>query len=154
EILESSLEGRLLRLKLNRPSKRNALSAQLCRELVSALEHAERDTKIGAVLLSGNGKHFCAGMDLSEIGSVATAEINRIQEQLFTIGARLGKPLVAAVEGAALGGGMGLVGNCHIVVAHPDSTFGLTEMRLGLWPFLVFRVLSSGMGERRTVELS
>jgi enoyl-CoA hydratase/carnithine racemase len=154
EILESSRQGRLLRLALNRPEKRNALSAQLCRELVHALETAERDQHIGAVLLTGNGKHFCAGMDLSEVGTLANEEINSGQEQLFTIGARLGKPLIAAVQGAALGGGMGLVANCHVVVAGEDATFGLTEIRLGLWPFLVFRVLSAGLGERRAVELS
>lgn len=154
EILESSRQGRLLRLVLNRPEKRNALSAQLCRELVHALETAERDPHIGGVLLTGNGKHFCAGMDLSEVGTLSNVEINAGQEQLFTIGARLGKPLIAAVQGAALGGGMGLVANCHVVVASEDATFGLTEIRLGLWPFLVFRVLSVGLGERRAVELS
>jgi enoyl-CoA hydratase/carnithine racemase len=154
EILESSRQGRLLRLALNRPEKRNALSAQLCRELVHTLESAERDPRIGAVLLTGNGKHFCAGMDLSEVGTLANEEIHSVQEQLFTIGARLGKPLIAAVQGAALGGGMGLVANCHVVVAGEDATFGLTEIRLGLWPFLVFRVLAAGLGERRAVELS
>jgi enoyl-CoA hydratase/carnithine racemase len=154
DILESSRQGRLLRLALNRPEKRNALSAQLCRELVHTLETAERDAHIGAVLLTGNGKHFCAGMDLSEVGTLDNAEINSGQEQLFTIGARLGKPLIAAVHGAALGGGMGLVANCHVVFAAEDATFGLTEIRLGLWPFLVFRVLSTGLGERRTIELS
>jgi enoyl-CoA hydratase/carnithine racemase len=154
EILESSRHGRLLRLALNRPEKRNALNAQLCRALVHALETAERDPQIGAVLLTATGKHFCAGMDLSEVGTLASDEINASQEQLFTIGARLGKPLIGAVQGAALGGGMGLVANCHVVVASEDATFGLTEIRLGLWPFLVFRVLSMGLGERRAIELS
>jgi enoyl-CoA hydratase/carnithine racemase len=154
EILESSREGRLLRLAMNRPEKRNALSAQLCRELVETLETAERDPHIGAILLTGNGKHFCAGMDLSEVGTLANEEINSVQEQLFTIGARLAKPLIGAVHGASLGGGMGLVANCHVVIASEDATFGLTEIRLGLWPFLVFRVLSLGLGERRATELS
>ncbi|HEV3333246.1 MAG TPA: enoyl-CoA hydratase-related protein [Bryobacteraceae bacterium] len=154
EILESSRQGRLLRLALNRPEKRNALSAQLCRELVHTLESAQSDPQIGAVLLTGNGKHFCAGMDLSEVGTLANNEINTGQEQLFTIGSRLSKPLIAAVHGAALGGGMGLVANCHVVAASEEATFGLTEIRLGLWPFLVFRALSAGLGERRTVELS
>jgi enoyl-CoA hydratase/carnithine racemase len=153
-ILETSRHGRLLRLALNRPDKRNALNAQLCREVVQAVEEAEREPSIGAVLIAGNGPHFCAGMDLTEVSSDTAAEINLVQEQLFTVGARLSKPLVASVRGAALGGGMGLVGNCHIVVAHPEATFGLTEIRVGLWPFLVFRVLSMGLGERRMIELS
>ena len=154
DLLEANREGRLLCLVLNRPEKRNALNAQLCRDLALALEHADRDPAVGAILLSGNGKHFCAGMDLSEVSAQSTSAINAAQEQLFTVGARIGKPLVGAVQGAALGGGMGLAANCHIVVAREDAIFGLTEIRVGLWPFLVFRTLSTGLGERRTVELS
>jgi enoyl-CoA hydratase/carnithine racemase len=67
---------------------------------------------------------------------------------------RLEKPLIAAIQGAALGGGTGLVANCHVTVSSAEATFGLTEIRLGLWPFLVFRAVSNALGERRTVELS
>ncbi|PWU12657.1 MAG: enoyl-CoA hydratase/isomerase family protein [Terriglobia bacterium] len=153
-LVESRREGRLLCLALNRPEKRNALNAALCRELVLALEHADRDPGVGAVLLTAIGKHFCAGMDLSEVSTATTTEITSAQEQLFTMGARLGRPLIGAVQGAALGGGMGLVANCHVVLAHPEASFGLTEIRVGLWPFLVFRALSTALGERRTTELS
>ncbi|HEX8985485.1 MAG TPA: enoyl-CoA hydratase/isomerase family protein [Bryobacteraceae bacterium] len=154
EILQSHRYGRVLRLTLNRPEKRNALSAELCRELVRAIEEAERDPAVGAILLAANGKAFCAGMDLSELGVVATPEIDRAQEQLFTLGARVTKPVVAAIAGPALGGGTGLAVNCHIVIASEGATFGLTEIRLGLWPFLVFRAVTAALGERRAVELS
>jgi len=146
--------GRLLRLAMNRPGKRNALNLELCRALVEALEAADRDPAVGAILLTGNGKSFCAGMDLHEIADADTGAISQVHEQLFTIGARLGKPLIAAVQGASLAGGTGLVANCHIVIAAGDATFGLTEIRLGLWPFLVFRALTAAVGERRTVELA
>ena len=152
--LEIHREGRLLCIALNRPEKRNALNAQLCRGLVQAIEAADRDPGIGAILLSGNGKCFCAGMDLHEIAEADTDEITDVHEQLFTIGARLGKPLVAAVQNAALAGGTGLVANCHIVIARMDAAFGLTEIRLGLWPFMVFRSVTAAIGERRTVELA
>jgi enoyl-CoA hydratase/carnithine racemase len=154
DILETSREGRVLRVALNRPEKRNALNAELCRALVETLESAFADREVGAILLCGNGKHFCAGMDLSEVSATTADAISDAQERLFTIGSRAEKPIVAAVEGASLGGGMGLVGNCHIVVAHPEATFGLTEIRVGLWPFLVYRALSAGMGERRVLELA
>ena len=62
--------------------------------------------------------------------------------------------LIAAIHGAAVGGGTGLAANCHIVVASENATFGLTEIRLGLWPFLVYRAVALGLGERRTVELA
>jgi enoyl-CoA hydratase/carnithine racemase len=154
-ILESVRQGRVLHLTLNRPEKRNALDAALCRAIVEAVDQASRDRSIGAILLTAKGKSFCAGMDLAEIAAGADSpQITAMHEQLFTMIARLEKPLVAAVNGAALGGGTGLVANCHIVVASSDATFGLTEIRLGLWPFLVFRAVSSALGERRTVELA
>lgn len=154
DILHLVFEGRLLRLTLNRPEKRNALDSELCRALVHTLERADVDPRVGAILLVANGKSFCAGMDLNEVALGNTGDLNRLHEQLFTIGARLSKPLVAAVHGAALGGGTGLVANCHIVIAAEDSVFGLTEIRLGLWPFLVFRAVAGALGERRTIELA
>lgn len=154
DILETSREGRILRVTLNRPEKRNALNAELCRVVVASLENAFASPEVGAILLRANGKHFCAGMDLSEVSAATADSISNAQERLFTVGAWAEKPIVAAVEGAALGGGMGLVGNCHIVVAHPEASFGLTEIRVGLWPFLVYRALSAGLGERRVLELA
>ena len=161
DTLHTVSDGRLLRVALNRPDKRNALNLELCRALVEALEAADRDPGVGAILLTGNGKAFCAGMDLHEIAgagsdtdNVDTAAISQVHEQLFTIGARLGKPLIAAVHGAALAGGTGLVANCHIAIASQDATFGLTEIRLGLWPFLIFRAVAVAVGERRTIELA
>ena len=152
--LESVRHGRVLRLSLNRPEKRNALNSDFGGELVDALEAAGSDPAIGAILLTANGKSFCAGMDLDEVAHNSTADLNVLHERLFTIGARLTTPLIAAVQGAALGGGTGLVANCHIVIAAPDATFGLTEIRLGLWPFLVYRAVAAALGERRTLEMS
>ena len=144
-----------MRLTLNRPEKRNALDAALCRALVDALDAADADPAIGAILLTANGKVFCAGMDLAEIEEGGdTDEIDALHEQLFTAGARLSKPLIAGVHGAALGGGTGLVANCHVVVASHEASFGLTEIRLGLWPFLVYRAVEAALGARRTLELS
>jgi enoyl-CoA hydratase/carnithine racemase len=154
DILQIVRQGRVLRLFLNRPDKRNALSGELCRTLVDAIEEAGRDPGIGAILLAGRGKAFCAGMDLGELVPGNSQEITEAHERLFTVGSRLGKPLIAAVAGAALGGGTGLVANCHIVIAAEGATFGLTEIRLGLWPFLVYRAVAMALGDRRTLELA
>ncbi len=154
DILEIRLDGRVLRVAMNRPEKRNALNAELCAALVRTLEEADGDAAVGAILLTGNGKSFSAGMDLSEIGPAPSEELNVIHERLFTIGARMTTPVVGAINGAALGGGAGLVANCHIVVAAREATFGLTEIRLGLWPFLVYRALTGTLGDRRTAELA
>jgi enoyl-CoA hydratase/carnithine racemase len=154
DLIETDRQGRLLRITLNRPDKRNALNIELCRQLVVALERAAADAHVGAVLLTAKGKAFCAGMDLTEVLAADTAEIHRVQEQLFTIGVRSTIPVVAAVHGAALAGGTGLVANCHVVVAAEDALFGLTEVRIGLWPFLIFRPVAAAVGERRAVELA
>src|SRR5205823_4845415 len=147
-MLQGSREGRVLRLTLNRPEKRNALNGALCRELVSAIAEGDRDPGVGAILLSGAGKSFCAGMDLDEMLTPAEAELGEAHEQLFTIGRRVTTPIIAAVHGAALAGGTGLAANAHIVIASDDATFGLTEIRIGLWPFLIFRAVVESIGER------
>jgi enoyl-CoA hydratase/carnithine racemase len=153
-VLQKVQDGRVLRLTLDRPEKRNAINAELCTAIVEAVEAAVQDHSVGAILLAGNGKAFCAGMDLDEVAGGVSPETNSLQEQLFTLGARSCKPLIGAVAGAALGGGTGLVANCHIVIAEPGATFGLTEVRLGIWPFLIHRAMDIALGERRTLELA
>jgi enoyl-CoA hydratase/carnithine racemase len=154
DALHVETRGRVLWLALNRPDKRNALTSELCRDLVDAVHHGNRDTGIGAIVLTGNGPAFCAGMDLKEVAHLDPKSLSNVHEQLFTMGARVGKPLVAAVNGAALGGGLGLAANCHVLLASEGSKFGLTEIRLGLWPFLVYQAVARALGERRTVELA
>lgn len=154
QTLEISQDRRVLRIALNRPDQHNALSAELCRDLLDTINGADRDQSVGAIVLTGNGQSFSAGMDLKELGTISTETINNVHEQLFTLSMRLGTPLIAAVNGLALGGGTGLVANCHIAIASARAKFGLTEIRLGLWPFLVFRALQVATGERRAVELA
>jgi enoyl-CoA hydratase/carnithine racemase len=147
-------DSRVLRLTLNRPEKRNALNVALCQELIAAIEKADTDPAVGAILLTGNGKAFCAGMDLSEALQPDRTEMDEVHEKLFTIGYRLRKPIVAGVHGAALAGGTGLAANAHILVAGDDAQFGLTEIRIGLWPILIFRAMKAAVGERRATELA
>jgi len=144
-----SREGRLLRLTLARAEKRNALNAELCQAIVEACE--TNDPSVGAVLLDAEGKVFCAGMDLTEVRTVDPAEWH---ERLFTLGARMTKPLVVAVSGPALAGGLGLVANAHVAICAQGSSFGLTEVRIGLWPFVVYRSVVDAVGHRRALELS
>jgi enoyl-CoA hydratase/carnithine racemase len=154
EILQITQLGRIVRIALNRPESHNALNSDLCRELVEAINRANRDPHVGAIVLTGIGDSFCAGMDLKELGNVSLETINNVHEQLFTLSMRLGTPLVAAVNGLALGGGTGLVANAHIAIASDRAKFGLTEIKLGLWPFLVFRCVQTAVGERRAIELA
>lgn len=154
ESLEISREARILRVTLARPEKRNALSTAMCGEIVDACENAEADSSIGAILIDSKGDVFCAGMDLDEVLEPDAADRTAIHERLFTLGARLTKPLIAAVRGPALGGGAGLAATAHIAIAAQGSTFGLTEIRIGMWPYVIFRAVVQAIGERRAVELS
>jgi enoyl-CoA hydratase/carnithine racemase len=152
--LQVRRQGRLLRLTLNRPEKRNALNAATCAALVQALEQANEASETGAVLLDAAGDVFCAGMDLDEASSPDAAELTDVHGRLFTFASWMRQPVVAAVQGPALGGGVGIVANAHIALAAQGATFGLTEIRLGMWPFVIFRSVSAAVGERRAVELS
>ena len=119
-------EGRVQTITLNRPEKRNALSLDLCQELVHAFDNGDHSGSVGAIVLTANGPAFCAGMDLTEAVQIDQNQLARIHDRLFTLVHRLRTPIVAAVHGAALAGGTGLAANSHIVVAKPDATFGLT----------------------------
>jgi enoyl-CoA hydratase/carnithine racemase len=154
KLIELSQEWRVLRITLNRPEKRNALNLELCHQLVDAFEKADADASVGAIVVNANGPAFCGGMDLKETIDVDQVELAGIHERLFTTIHRIRTPVIAAVHGAALAGGTGLVANAHIVIAKQDARFGLTEVRIGLWPVLIFRSVEHAMGERRTVELS
>ncbi len=149
-----SREGRVLRLTLNRPEKRNALRMEDCRQLMTRLNEAELDDAIGAILIDAAGPDFCSGMDLSESLHQDAPEQAAIHDELFTVGARITKPILAAVQGRALASGLGLVANAHVVVAAEDARFGLVEIRVGLWPYIVFRSVANAIGERRALELS
>jgi enoyl-CoA hydratase/carnithine racemase len=153
-LIETAKQGRVLRVTLNRPEKRNALNLELCTELVNTLDSADVDRTVGAIVLHANGPAFCAGMDLKETLEVDQVQLAAIHERLFTTIHRVRKPIIAAVHGAALAGGTGLTANAHIVIAKQDARFGLTEIRIGLWPVLIFRSVEHAMGEQRTVELS
>ncbi len=145
---------RILRLTLNRPEKRNALTSGMCQAIVDAVESAQADDDVATVLLMANGHVFCAGMDLDEASDLEVGKLDQVHESLFTLGITSRKPIVVSVNGAALGGGLGLVAQGHVVTASSGAVFGLPEIRIGLWPFLIYRAVENAIGARRTLELS
>mgnify|MGYP002778342950 CR=1 FL=1 len=153
-VLEISQQDRVLRLTLNRPDKRHALSHELSSALVAAFARAASEPAVGAILLDATGPAFCAGMDLEDASSASAVERTAIHEQLFTLRTTLRKPLIAAVNGPALGGGLGLAAQAHIVIAAQGATFGLPEIRLAMWPFFIWRSVTAALGERRTLEMA
>jgi enoyl-CoA hydratase/carnithine racemase len=142
-------EGRTLRLTLNRPAKRNALNIALSGAIVEAVNKAQTDTSVSAILLDARGNVFCAGMDLDDTSGASDAH-----GALFSMGSRSVKPIVMAVNGPALGGGVGLVANGHIVIAAHGVNMGLTEIRIGLWPYFIWPAVVRAIGERRAIAAS
>jgi len=152
--LRSVREGRLQRLTLDRASRRNALDSSACHELVSALRSANEDPLVDLVLIDAEGKSFCSGMDLAEALEPDAARRTQIHTELFTAGYWMRKPLIASVQGGVVAGGVGLVANAHVVIAETTAWFSLPEVRIGMWPYVIWRALVDAMGERRARELT
>jgi len=135
-------DGRLRRITLAAPEKRNLLDAALCQDLLGKFREAAADDAAGAILLDAEGPVFCSGID-AEVGA-----------DLLNLGQRITKPIVAAVKGVALSGGVGLLASAHVVLAAQGSSFGLTDIREGIWNEALYRAVAGAIGERRARELS
>ena len=150
----TSRENKIQRITINRPDKRNALSIELCHDLLNAFREAEVDPAVNVVLLDAAGPSFSAGMDLGEIAEPDFVRLADVHEELLTIGFRYSKPIVAAVQGAVFGGAVALVANAHVVVAAEETKFCCTEIHIALWPYVAFRAIEAAVGERRAMELA
>ncbi|HEY5719605.1 MAG TPA: enoyl-CoA hydratase/isomerase family protein [Gammaproteobacteria bacterium] len=142
------------RLTLNRPAVHNAFDDDLIARLTAALRALEADPACRAVVLQSSGRSFSAGADLNWMRRVAgystaenRADAQRLAEMLRTLN-RLNKPTLALVQGAAFGGGVGLVACCDIVLAVPEAKFALTEVRLGIIPAVISPYVVAAIGER------
>jgi enoyl-CoA hydratase len=129
--------GRVARLTLNRPARLNALSSDLVQLLRVWLAELGGDREVGAVVVAGEGRAFCAGADLSELagyGPVAFGRYIRELEGVCRQLEQLPQPTIAAVHGVAFGGGCELALACDVRVAERPARFGLPEIKLGLLP--------------------
>ena len=146
-------DGALAHVTLNRPEKRNAISATMIAEMMAALKDVEAGGERVAII-TGAGKAFCAGMDLDALKALATqSPEENLADARRTAGffRRLWsfpKPLIAAVNGAALAGGCGIATLCDFTLAAPEAKFGYTEVRVGFMPALVSMFLERQVGEK------
>ncbi|HZP29605.1 MAG TPA: enoyl-CoA hydratase-related protein [Acidimicrobiia bacterium] len=132
-ILERERRGRTEILTLNRPEARNAMSPELSLALDQAFDELDGDADVLAVVLTGNGPVFCAGADLKVVASGNAAGINAPVGGFGGLAWRdFSKPVIAAVNGAAVAGGFELVLSCDLVVAAEHAVFGLPEVKRGL----------------------
>ncbi|RZI94301.1 MAG: enoyl-CoA hydratase, partial [Rubrivivax sp.] len=134
DLLKVSRAGAVLHLRLNRPAKRNAISDELITQIHTALLNLPTD--VAAVLISGEGAHFCAGLDLSALvqRDVGGAVLHSRSWHVAFDALQYGRvPVVAALHGAVVGGGLELASACHIRVADDSAYFGLPEGQRGLF---------------------
>jgi len=144
-------------LTMNRPEKRNALNSELTRALFDALRAADADEAVGAVVLTGAGPGFCAGADLAEFKGLkdpaAADERAELTMNLHLVFSRISKPIVTAVNGAAMGGGAGLAIAGDLAVMAEGAKLGYPEVRHGIVAAIVMANLVRQVGRKAAFEL-
>lgn len=143
-------------LTINREARRNAISQDLMNEISTRLAAIETDPAIGAVCFTGAGeKAFCSGADLVSTlgGGDVKAGLKNFASLLKQM-ARMGKPLVARVNGPCLAGGLGFMLSCDIVLARDDAYFSAPEVNVGIFPMMVGALLYRHLGRKKAVEMA
>lgn len=151
-------QDNIVTLTLNRPGKRNALSLDIIRALHTALDDVEKIDDMRVFLLAGEGRAFCAGMDLCGVidDPKAMREMLRLLSQAMKRIRLLPVPTIACVQGAAIGGGCGLMVVCDFAFTHPESKVGYPEVDLGVCPAVVasWLIKKIGAGKARAMLLA
>lgn len=153
-------DGVIARITLNAPKQRNALTYTMVQALIAALRRADADVAVRAILLSAAGDNFSAGGNLREFAAEIDEsamkhwESGALWEELFSLVPQMKKPVIGAVQGYALAGGCGLAALCDLAVAAEDAKFGMTEIRIGLFPLLVLPALLRAVGQKKALELA
>lgn len=159
-VLLAARERGVLTLTLNRPDKRNALSAELIGALHAAVAEADLDPGVRVLVLRGAGRDFCAGLDLADLlasadRSVAENEAEALRlGELFLALRRIPKPVIGAVQGHAVAGGCGLATACDLVLASRDARLGYPEIQRGFVPAMVLTLLRRLVGEKAAFDLA
>jgi enoyl-CoA hydratase len=158
ETLLTSLENNILTITINRPDKLNALNKQVMHDLEQVIEQVYKDDEVRSVIITGAGqKGFVAGADISEFVGLTVDEGKTLAEKgqkIFSKIENSPKPVVAAVNGFALGGGCELAMSCHFRIASENAKFGQPEVNLGLIPgYGGTQRLVQLIGKGRAIEL-
>ena len=157
--IEYRFTSGIARITLNRPERRNALDQELLTELRDALRASAADESVRVILLSGAGKDFCSGMDLRMFADDASCDGAKFQAEARNMAGLLldmrhhPRPIVAAVQGRALGGGCGIATSADIVLAAEGAHFGYPEIAIGFVPAVVMGILRRSVSEKRAFEL-
>ncbi len=143
-------------IQINRPEVNNKLSIACMKELKKELEHASQGDTCRAVVLYGNSEWFCAGGDLGDYRRKSIQEIKEFGDAFISLHLTMqscSRPIIAAVEGKAYGGGCSLVEACDLAVASEDAEFAVPEMRNGLAPAMGFSGLFANLGKKQAMAM-
>ncbi len=140
--LSQEMAGGVLWLTLNRPDRKNALNWEMLSGLINAIEGASADDSIRTIVITGGvGESFCSGVDLSKMGGgddfLEAHNSRGGLVRLFRAMWECPRPIVAEVDGYALAGGFGLASACDIIISSDQAHFGLPEVGVGVWPFII-----------------
>ncbi|WP_433503034.1 enoyl-CoA hydratase/isomerase family protein [Pseudonocardia halophobica] len=149
----------VVRLRFDNPARRNPLSFALVEDLVERFARLDADPEVRAVILTGTGPAFCVGGDQADFAKALGKPMSELLEsyppvELFRLARSLRTPLIAAVNGTAMGGGMGLTCMAHFAIAADHATFGIPEIKLGIFPLTILPLVRPVLGDRRTMELA
>jgi enoyl-CoA hydratase/carnithine racemase len=145
-------------ITLSNPARRNAIGPRMVTELLWALEDARAASEVRAVVLTGDGEAFCSGGDFAEMRAVDGSAGGTLPPKgdfadvLYAL-CTSDKPVVAKVNGHALGGGLGLVAASTFAIASTEAKFGTPEIRMGIFPMIIMAVLSRHVPRRRLLEM-
>ncbi len=152
-----AVDGHIATVTLNRPDQRNPLSATMLSDLAAAFRWCQQEPEVRVVVLTGAGRVFCAGADLTSFdGETTSLEKFRSRDlfvDLFILMAELGKPIVGRINGHALAGGLGLACSCDLLVAIDTATFGTPEINVGIWPMMIQAILSRSIPRKVLLEM-
>jgi methylglutaconyl-CoA hydratase len=157
--LHTRLDEGVFTITMNRPDKRNAMSPGMMEDLTHALMAGGDDPACGVIILTGAGAAFCAGLDLDHLETMnaKTPEEHRLDSEriahLLRTLYNTPKPTIAAVNGAAIAGGMGLATICDFTLSVPEAKFGYTEVKIGFVPAIVSAFLRNQIGDKQARDL-
>jgi enoyl-CoA hydratase/carnithine racemase len=154
--LSLELEGTTATITLNRPSRRNALSLNLMRELIGCLEEIESNRTAQAVILAAAGKVYCSGHDLSEMVGRSVAEYRQMFDVCSDLMMKIQsipQPVIAEVQGVATAAGCQLVASCDLAIASQEASFATPGVRIGLFCTTPMVALSRCVGRKRALHM-
>ncbi len=155
--LSCTVAGGVAEIRVSRPERRNAFTDTMYKELASWLFDLDADPAVRCIVIRGTNGIFTSGSDVTCFRDRTPLERERhfqLVADLVTAPSRIGKPVIAAVQGIALGGGTGLTASCDLAIAEEGAVFGLPEIKVGFWPCTISPVVARAIGPRKAFEMA